>query len=92
MSRSIQLEAFCSPPHGDIKDAKMHLSCPVHVLACYPFGALNSCYGERLADKAISKKHIVGFVSAPLNLTGRWVRISHCDQSKFHTWYSRVNT
>ena len=32
-SRTIQLEAFCPPPHGDAREAKLHLLCPVHVLA-----------------------------------------------------------
>ena len=39
-SRTIQLEAFCPPLHGDVRDAKLHLLCPVHVC---PFSAQNSC-------------------------------------------------
>ena len=68
--RTIQIEAFCPPPHGDTREAKLHLLFPVHVLAFYvermaPFRhteQLFMCYGEGVAGKALSKKRLASWL------------------------------
>lgn len=65
-SRIIQLEAFHPPPHGDSREAKLHLLCPVRALTYYVdrtaavrnTDQLFVCYDDRMAGRALSKKRL----------------------------------
>jgi len=65
-SRAIQLGDFSLPPHGEAREAKLHLLCPVRVLACYVeltvalrcTEQLFVCFGGRVTGKALSKKRL----------------------------------
>ena len=82
-SRIIQLEAFHPPPHGNSREVKLHLLCPVRALTHYVNRTatvrnteqLLVCYGDGMAGRALSKKRLAGWlrecISAAYSQAGR---------------------